>query len=145
MLEYEYASSDVNVVMMMLQPTFSHLSPNSSMVRASHRRSEGCGFESRLGTQKFFCGKEFSNSYIHIPCCDTRVLNSSRLGDSWFSAFLCQYSVIFFSCSSSSDAFSTSSVICTTSKPTALAIGIIFRCSSVAHLRTTSTYLNGSK
>ena len=36
------------------RPTFSHLSPNSSMVRASHRRSEDCGFESRLGTQKFF-------------------------------------------------------------------------------------------
>ena len=34
-----------------IQSTFSHLSPNSSMVRASHRRSEGCGFESRLGTQ----------------------------------------------------------------------------------------------
>ena len=37
-----------------IQPTFSHLSPNSSMVRASHRRSEGCGFESHLGTQKCF-------------------------------------------------------------------------------------------
>ena len=36
-----------------IQPTFSHLSPNSSMVTASHRRSEGCGFESRLGTQIF--------------------------------------------------------------------------------------------
>ena len=33
-----------------IQPTFSHLSPNSSMVRASRRRSEGCGFESRLGS-----------------------------------------------------------------------------------------------
>ena len=36
------------------QPTFSHLSSNSSMVRASHRWSEGCGFASRLGTQIFF-------------------------------------------------------------------------------------------
>ena len=33
-----------------IQLTFSHLNLNSSMVRASHRRSEGCGFESRLGT-----------------------------------------------------------------------------------------------
>ena len=37
-----------------LQPTFSHLSPNSSMVRSSYWRSEGCGFESRLGTRKCF-------------------------------------------------------------------------------------------
>ena len=34
-----------------IQPTFSHLSPSSLMVRASHRRSKSCGFESRLGTR----------------------------------------------------------------------------------------------
>ena len=31
-----------------------HLSPGSSMVRASHRRSEGCGFDSRLGLRNIF-------------------------------------------------------------------------------------------
>ena len=30
-------------------PSLCHLSPGSSMVRASHRRSEGCGFDPRLG------------------------------------------------------------------------------------------------
>ena len=48
------ALSSENVLHRNIQPTFSHLSPNSSMVRASHRRSEGCGFESRLGNQEFF-------------------------------------------------------------------------------------------
>ena len=28
--------------------------PGSSMVRASHRRSEGCGFDSRLGLRNIF-------------------------------------------------------------------------------------------
>ena len=31
-----------------------HLSPCSSMVRASHRRSEVYGFDSRQGLRKFF-------------------------------------------------------------------------------------------
>ena len=30
-------------------PSLCHLSPGSSMVRASHRRSEGCGFDPCLG------------------------------------------------------------------------------------------------
>ena len=35
-------------------PSLCHLSPGSSMVRASHRRSEGCGFDSRLGLRNIF-------------------------------------------------------------------------------------------
>ena len=35
-------------------PSLCHLSPGSSMVRASHRRSEGCGFASRLGLRNIF-------------------------------------------------------------------------------------------
>ena len=34
--------------------SFVHLSSNSSMVRASHRRAEGGSFEYRLGTKIFF-------------------------------------------------------------------------------------------
>ena len=45
------------VVVIMLA-TFSHLSPNSSIVRASHRRSEGCGFESPLGNSDIFLSKK---------------------------------------------------------------------------------------
>ena len=51
-----YASSDVNIVLAVkmsyieIQPTISDLSPKNY----SHRRSEGCGLESRLGSQKFF-------------------------------------------------------------------------------------------
>ena len=36
------------------QPSLCHLSLGSSMVRASHRRSEGCGFDSRLGLRNIF-------------------------------------------------------------------------------------------
>ena len=43
-------------------PKIHHLSPGSSMVRASHRRSEGCGFDSRLGAQKHFSGFAISLS-----------------------------------------------------------------------------------
>ena len=35
-----------------IKSTLSHLSHYCSTVTASHRRSEACGFESRLGTQK---------------------------------------------------------------------------------------------
>ena len=37
-----------------LSPSLCHLSPGSSMVRASHQRSEGCGFDSRLGLRNIF-------------------------------------------------------------------------------------------
>ena len=47
-----------------------HLSPCSSMVRASHRRSEGYGFDSRQGLRKFFWVKQLKNAhkiiYIYI-------------------------------------------------------------------------------
>ena len=33
---------------------FCHQNPGSSMVRASHRRSEGCGFDPRLGFRDIF-------------------------------------------------------------------------------------------
>ena len=36
------------------QPSLCHLSLGSLMVRASHRRSEGCGFDSRLGLRNIF-------------------------------------------------------------------------------------------
>ena len=36
------------------QPSLCHLSLDSSMVRASHRRAEGCGFDSRLGLRNIF-------------------------------------------------------------------------------------------
>ena len=35
-------------------PSLCHLSPGISMVRASHRRSEGCGFDSHLGLRNIF-------------------------------------------------------------------------------------------
>ena len=53
-LHYLHYRLAVKMSYIEIHPTFSHLSPNSSMVRASNRRSEGCGFESRLGTQIFF-------------------------------------------------------------------------------------------
>ena len=55
------------------QPSLCHLSLGSSMVRASHRRSEGCGFDSRLGLRNIFwvceslCGqKRFSPVYMFL-------------------------------------------------------------------------------
>ena len=35
-------------------PSLCHLSPGSSMVRASHWRSDGCGFDPRLGLRNIF-------------------------------------------------------------------------------------------
>ena len=52
-LEDVYASSDVNIVMMMFFELF-YLFIFFYILRAVLQRSEGCGFESRLGTQKFF-------------------------------------------------------------------------------------------
>ena len=46
-----------------IQPTFSHLNSNSSMVRVFLRRSKGCGFESRrFGELGIFKSKSKNNS-----------------------------------------------------------------------------------
>ena len=52
------------------QSSLCHLNLGSSMVRASHRRSEGCGFDSRLGLRNIFWVCECLSSqkaFLHIP------------------------------------------------------------------------------
>ena len=53
------------------QPSLCHLSLGSSMVRASHRRSEGCGFNSRLGLRNIFWVCESLSSqkvFLYMIC-----------------------------------------------------------------------------
>ena len=47
-----------------IQPTFSHLNPNSLMVRVFLRRSKGCGFESRFGELGIFLSKNNSKNIV---------------------------------------------------------------------------------
>ena len=83
-----YASSDVNIVMTMffraILPTFCHLRPKSSMVRASHRRSEGCGFQVPLGNSDIYLSKKARRKLLTLittTICNTvrPQLNSDRL------------------------------------------------------------------
>ena len=56
------------------QPSLCHLSLGSSTVRASHRRSEGCGFDSRLGLRNMLLyirqseGYEFDSNQLGLRC-----------------------------------------------------------------------------
>ena len=57
---YEYTRSYTIYTNQYTNLTFAHhLSLCSSMVRASHRRSEGYGFDSRQGLKKFFWENSF--------------------------------------------------------------------------------------
>ena len=61
-----------------IQSTFIHLSPNCSMVRASHRRSEGCGFESRLGTHIITISRlsyQYKSKYEKVSVPPIRITN----------------------------------------------------------------------
>ena len=58
-----------------------HLSPGSSMVRASHRRSKGCGFDSYLGLRNMFLSwrlslssKQFALYLMMFSCFRTKAL-----------------------------------------------------------------------
>ena len=59
--------------------TLCHLSPGSSMVRASHRGSKGCGFDSRLGLRNIFL--PIFNMFTVTVVLISQHLHSSLLAD----------------------------------------------------------------
>ena len=73
---------------MYINVTFAHhISQCSSMVRASHRRSEGYGLDSRQGLRKFFWVKLLENAYEIIKYCISfriRVVNCCHLKLKYF-------------------------------------------------------------